>query len=199
MTMTDTILFVKETQTCHYVLHIATARLCGEPGFRSRRDTREEAYVRCREVVTPEQHARTDSTLPEADHPFKMPPRAEKPVIAPAPPPAEEQEKAKEKGDKAKQNDAIRRAIEKLIQSGDLKPGEVTIVEEGDEEVVIEFLDYGEDAGVDGEQLSVHELLLNAGLGVRMEPSSEASDEGDGEGQDEDRQGDHEAFVHDEL
>ena len=44
MTMTDTILFVKETQTCHYVLHIATPRLCGEPGFRSIEGIREYLY-----------------------------------------------------------------------------------------------------------------------------------------------------------
>ena len=87
MTMTDTILFVKETQTCHYVLHIATPRLCGEPGFRSRRDAHEEAYIRCREVVaSPEQLAQADRSLPEMSHPFKMPPRVQKPVIAPPPP-----------------------------------------------------------------------------------------------------------------
>ena len=52
MTMTDTILFVKETQTCHYVLHIATPRLCGEPGFKSRIDAEEEHTIRCREIVS---------------------------------------------------------------------------------------------------------------------------------------------------
>ena len=96
MTMTDTILFVKETQTCHYVLHIATPRLCGEPGFRSRRDTREEAFVRCREVVaSPEQLEGMDRTLPEAPHPFKRPNRAQqqqKPAAVIAPPPVAQQQ-----------------------------------------------------------------------------------------------------------
>ncbi|TFY76745.1 hypothetical protein EWM64_g7273 [Hericium alpestre] len=51
MTMTDTILLVKESKTCHYILVINTPRLCGEPGFKSRLDQREEALIRCREVA----------------------------------------------------------------------------------------------------------------------------------------------------
>ncbi|GJE90848.1 glucosidase II beta subunit-like protein-domain-containing protein [Phanerochaete sordida] len=194
MTMTDTILFVKETQTCKYVLHIATPRLCGEPGFRSRRDAREEAYIRCREVVSPEQLARMDRTLPEADQPIKMPPRADKPVLAPAPPAANEQDKASEKDGKASKNEAIRRALEKLVSGGDLKAGEVTIIDDGDDEVIIEFLDLGDD-DYEG-QASLHELLRSAGLDIRTDPHPDDSDE------DERREGhheEHEAYVRDEL
>ena len=93
MTMTDTIMFVKETQTCHYVLHIATPRLCGEPGFRSHRDAHEEAYIRCREVVSPEEYERVDRSLPAAAQPMKRI-RPQKKVIAP--PPAPESAKNKE-------------------------------------------------------------------------------------------------------
>lgn len=200
MTMPDTILFVKETQTCRYVLHIATPRLCGEPGFRSRRDAREEAYIRCREVVSPEQRARMDRTLPEADEPIKMPPRAAKPVLAPAPPPPSDEQaqaQAREKDEKAKQNDAIRRALEKLVQGGDLKAGEVTIIDDGDEEVIIEFLDFGEDGEDDGQQPSLHELLRRAGLEIRTDLPADASDEDDPrEGR---RDEEHGAYVRDEL
>ena len=51
MTVTDTILFIKETTTCHYVLVIQTPRLCGDPAFRSRRDSQEQSTIRCREVI----------------------------------------------------------------------------------------------------------------------------------------------------
>ncbi|KAJ3822923.1 hypothetical protein F5880DRAFT_1570760 [Lentinula raphanica] len=71
MTMSDTILFVKETKTCSYVLVINTPRLCGEPGFRSRRDAVEQAQIRCREIV----HTQTESfhEVPETDYPQKIP------------------------------------------------------------------------------------------------------------------------------
>lgn len=75
MTMTDSILFVKETKTCHYVLVINTPRLCGEPGFKSRLDQREEAFIRCREVVDADGLAAANPDIPEADHPIKMPRR----------------------------------------------------------------------------------------------------------------------------
>ena len=52
MTMTDdTILFVKETKTCSYVLAIHTPRLCAEPGFKSRLDSNSEGEIHCREII----------------------------------------------------------------------------------------------------------------------------------------------------
>ena len=148
--MTDTILFVKETQTCKYVLYIATPRLCGEPGFRSRLDAREEAYIRCREVVSPEEYALADRSLSEAEQPFAMPRRtSNKPVIAP-PPPAEERGSKDASG--GGHRDLLRAALERMIQQGKLKTGEVLVetVGEGDdaEEVTIEFVDlYGDSDG----------------------------------------------------
>ena len=71
MTMTDNIMFVKETKTCNYILVVNTPRLCGEPGFKSPIDQREEALIRCRQVVDATTLANTDSTLPESDHPFR--------------------------------------------------------------------------------------------------------------------------------
>ncbi|KAF9005568.1 hypothetical protein BDQ17DRAFT_1353386 [Cyathus striatus] len=77
MTMTDNILFVKEAKTCSYVLVINTPRLCGEPGFKSRRDSGEEALIRCREIV--DSPTQAESGLPITDYPLKFPPR--KPVL----------------------------------------------------------------------------------------------------------------------
>ena len=82
MTMTDSIMFVKETKTCHYILVVNTPRLCGEPGFRSRIDHRDAALIRCRQVVDAATLANADSSLPEADHPFRQrPPVANHPPL----------------------------------------------------------------------------------------------------------------------
>jgi len=70
--MTDSVMFVKETKTCHYILVINTPRLCGEPGFKSRIDQRDEALIRCRQVVDAATLANADTSLPEADHPFRQ-------------------------------------------------------------------------------------------------------------------------------
>ena len=131
MTMTDTILFVKETQTCRYVLYIATPRLCGEPGFRSRLDAREEAYIRCREVVSPDEYAHADRSLPETEQPFSMPRRTSiKPVIAAAP-----ADGTKGQESLSGNKDALRAALERMLKQGKLKTGEVLVetVGEGDE------------------------------------------------------------------
>jgi len=84
MTMTDTIVFVKETKTCHYVMVIHTPRLCGEPGFKTRLEQREEAFIRCREVVdSPDALAAVKGTLPESSYPMKRKERSG--VISPPP------------------------------------------------------------------------------------------------------------------
>lgn len=73
MTTSDTILFVKETKTCSYVLVINTPRLCGEPGFRSRRDVGEQATIRCREVVNSLQFHSAVPAVPDTDYPKNIP------------------------------------------------------------------------------------------------------------------------------
>jgi len=67
MTVTDTILFIKETTTCHYVLVIQTPRLCGNPAFRSRRDSQEQSTVRCREIVQSAEELKGDDLPPEIE------------------------------------------------------------------------------------------------------------------------------------
>ena len=67
MTVTDTILFIKETTTCHYVLVIQTPRLCGDPAFRSRRDSQEQSTIRCREVIQSAEELKGNNLQPEVE------------------------------------------------------------------------------------------------------------------------------------
>lgn len=67
MTVTDTILFIKETSTCHYVLVIQTPRLCGDPAFRSRRDSQEQSTIRCREIIQSAEELKENSLPPKVE------------------------------------------------------------------------------------------------------------------------------------
>jgi len=67
MTVTDTILFIKETTTCHYVLVIQTPRLCGDPAFRSRRDSQEQSTIRCREIIQSAEELKGNDLPPEVE------------------------------------------------------------------------------------------------------------------------------------
>jgi len=67
MTVTDTILFIKETSTCHYILVIQTPRLCGDPAFRSRRDSQEQSTIRCREVIQSAEELKGNNLQPEVE------------------------------------------------------------------------------------------------------------------------------------
>ncbi|GJJ12056.1 hypothetical protein Clacol_006297 [Clathrus columnatus] len=90
MTMTDTIIFVKETRTCEYVLVIHTPRLCGEPGFKSHLEQVPEAEIQCREVLNDNDDNSSESLDSSSSkdqdnnlkqHPFRRIPRP--PVIPP--------------------------------------------------------------------------------------------------------------------
>ncbi|KNZ74197.1 OS-9 like protein [Termitomyces sp. J132] len=124
MTMTDTILFVKEAKTCSYVLVVNTPRLCGEPGFKSHRDTSEEHQIRCREIVDPQEPSRATDAFDDVpdllDYPVKVPRR--KPVLPAAP--AKETPKVAvdgvEVGDKVS-SEVVRKALEALMGSKDGK------------------------------------------------------------------------------
>ncbi|KXN85466.1 hypothetical protein AN958_11270 [Leucoagaricus sp. SymC.cos] len=169
MTMTDSILFVKETKTCSYVLVINTPRLCGEPGFKSRRDAAEEATIHCREVV---------ETLPEkllnypvTDYPVKGGPLQRKPDL-PATATVEKSSKSndggssgQEPGENDKQdrivNDLLLQAIEALMRRSrtnkSSKLGEPT-------EIIIELGEDTEDGGEVSDKLM--EALRSAGYDV---------------------------------
>ncbi|KAJ8457199.1 hypothetical protein ONZ51_g11672 [Trametes cubensis] len=155
--MTDTILFVKETQTCHYVIHIATPRLCGEPGFRSRIDAEEEHVIQCREVLGEDEYTAADRSLPAAPHPYRIA-RPQKKVIAPPP----DQPTAKAEGTHGTQEDGadpheelLRRAIQRLLARKGLGGADSHVVVEqlpdGEGELLIEFVDIDLGEGEDGE------------------------------------------------
>lgn len=158
MEMTEHILFVKETRTCAYVLVIHTPRLCGEPGFKSRRDAEEQARIRCREIVDrkPEDQAQ----LPSAEHPMNVTVRK---TVLPTP-------KLKEQaadGSESKQDGFIDDILRKTLQALVNKRVDRNGVEE---DVVIEFVDADVDSNgmqLDNEQIV--EALRAAGYDVRTE------------------------------
>lgn len=92
MTVTDSILLVREAKTCSYVLVIHTPRLCGQPGFKSRLETGDQAHIRCREIVNSiDATTQTEGSLTESDHPLNKV-TARKPLLtvpAQRPPPAD--------------------------------------------------------------------------------------------------------------
>ncbi|KAG6814314.1 hypothetical protein H0H92_013439 [Tricholoma furcatifolium] len=114
MTMTDTILFVKEAKTCSYVLVINTPRLCGEPGFKSYRDTSDENPIRCREIVDPLESGNPadipDDVPDMLDYPIKLSRR--KQYLPPAP--AKVASEAAADSSETAYNELLLKAIESL-------------------------------------------------------------------------------------
>jgi len=179
--MTDSIMFVKETKTCHYILVINTPRLCGEPGFKARIDQRDAALIRCRQVVDAATLANADSSLPEADHPFsqRRPPVANHPPLdaAEAPSSADVETDGGDGSQSASEpdakdydhNDLLRRALDAILQKtgnaqgNDADAGAGTIprvvVEDiGDGEMMIEFIseiETNDEGGGDAQQRRV--------------------------------------------
>jgi protein OS-9 len=177
MTMTDSIMFVKETKTCHYILVVNTPRLCGEPGFKSRIDQRDAALIRCRQVVDAATLANADSSLPEADHPFsqRRPPVANHPPLDAAE--ALSSAGVETGGGDASHtatepdakhaydhNDMLRRALEAILQKTGNPQGNdadadttprVVVEDIGDGEMVIEFIseiEMNDEGGGDAQQ-----------------------------------------------
>ena len=129
MTMTDTILFVKETKTCHYVMVIHTPRLCSEPGFKTRLEQRREAVIQCREIVDDDQIPTVEGTQAQSEEksglvqaesrPFARPQRV--PVIAPPKLELQNQQAAdKQAGQSTSTSDVLRKALEALLASNSL-------------------------------------------------------------------------------
>ena len=203
MTMTDdTILFVKETKTCSYVLAIHTPRLCAEPGFRSRLDSNGEAQIHCREIIPnalPESETTsTDSSatsagdanvdqagvpLPVTDYPLKMArPRAVDPPVAKQPGQDLQKDKLYE--------DLLRKTLEVLFggENAKLVAGKsptlqnVLLHEDGR----IEFSDDSESAEQPSEAMDkLAEVFRAAGYEITPGPEVEQdanNEEGDEEG-----------------
>jgi protein OS-9 len=188
MTMTDTILFVKEAKTCSYILVIHTPRLCSEPGFKSRMESRDEALIRCREIVDSASNQHSDhNELPEADHPDKLPRRKQNSIIS------SPESKGGGSEDKAgKYDELIRKALEALVGDNsrvinqDGEHGKVIIEQLNDNgELLIEFVDevaaFGE--GVGGiDHSAIAEALRAVGFDIKAEKSKEP-EKGDGDEQ----------------
>ncbi|KAG6818188.1 hypothetical protein H0H87_000093 [Tephrocybe sp. NHM501043] len=183
MTMTDTVLFVKEAKTCSYVLVINTPRLCGEPGFKSHRDTSEEHQIRCREIVDQlPQSSATDASadVPDLDYPIKLSRR--KPDLPAAP--TKETPKVKidgvEVGDKAYQ-EILRQTLAALTNAKDGKVAlqEVTADEDGVIFELIEEIDMSEDQVAAMEQLE--ETLRAAGYDIKGKATAVKKGEKTGE------------------
>lgn len=159
MVMTDHILFVKETKTCSYVLVVQTPRLCGEPGFKSLRDTGEEAEIQCREIVDTKTERAIN--LPTADHPLKIPPR--KTVL---PPPPLKNDPSEPLTMKEKMfNEILRKTLEALMGP---ENGAESTSGGKDGEVIIELAENSmEDMPVESEKLI--DALRAAGYDVQTE------------------------------
>ncbi|THH02129.1 hypothetical protein EW145_g6793 [Phellinidium pouzarii] len=174
ITMTDTILFVKETSTCNYIMVINTPRLCGEPGFRTRLEQRDEAFIRCREVLgSKEDVAAVDKTLPISSHPFKRPARHSIPDI-PSPASSSISDDEARAGIDQKKSERLRAAIQVFLSGGAKKAedgSDAVIItgEDGDMMFDIEFID-AEDAD---EALDKIEDIL-AGASGKLERLEEA-------------------------
>ncbi|KAJ7470676.1 hypothetical protein FB451DRAFT_1176626 [Mycena latifolia] len=154
MATTDTIVFVKEAKTCSYVLVVHTPRLCGEPGFMSSKDAREQASISCREIVAGEPSDQSDAAfLPDADYPLKN--QRSKPVL-PAPAPAKQ---LKEGMTALKYNDALLNTLKELHWPS----GEVELLDDGDGNLVIQFM---EDLPLDGDDANQDALDDAAEQGV---------------------------------
>ena len=134
MTMTDTILFVKETRTCEYVLVIHTPRLCGEPGFKSRLEQMPEATIRCREVV--DNVETVDPSLPEAPYPYKR--KSRQPVPSPQRPTEESKDTAATAKDTIDRTHdtarLLRKALESLLRQGGIEDVAMFEVQQGEQE-----------------------------------------------------------------
>ncbi|KAH7914997.1 hypothetical protein BJ138DRAFT_1098249 [Hygrophoropsis aurantiaca] len=190
MTMTDSILLVREAKTCSYVLVVQTPRLCGEPGFKSRLESRDESLIRCRQIVdvsydsTPSESTQLeqpqhDEHIPiseESDHPSHLAQR--EPRFA-APTATVAQNIPGEQKDKPL-DDYIKQAMAALFkgQDGQASTGDNPriVVQKGPdgeyfieilEEIPLDGLDEG-DVGAD-DYAHIAEVLRKAGYDVKGE------------------------------
>ncbi|KAJ3866453.1 hypothetical protein EV359DRAFT_36645 [Lentinula novae-zelandiae] len=182
MTMSDTILLVKETRTCAYVLVINTPRLCGEPGFRSQRDIVEQAQIRCREIVHTQSEEFHD--VPETDYPQKIP------RIKKALPPKSAEKLEKSSGGVPTEN-ILLKTLEAFF--GENSNGQVVVQQVTDDgEMVIEFLDDLSDDGDDGEDVAdkITNVLRAAGYNIKGEEKNKQTSPGNSDKKRQDRSSD---------
>ncbi len=192
------ILFVRETKTCAYVMVIHTPRLCGEPGFRTQLEQREETYIRCREVVDDlERLEHIDTSLPETPYPYQQ--RVRRPALGVSPPPAREPS-ADDEADgeaKAKQPQSLdamlRQALERVIKDtlsgandadagddGDGGGERFVQFGDGEDRFLVQFLDIDLDFGdlVEAGGAQLEEALRKAGFDIqKLDTEDEKAEE----------------------
>ena len=216
MTMADSILLVREAKTCSYVLVVQTPRLCGEPGFRSRLETRNESLVRCRQIIDPtsDQVSPSESTqleqrqtgeqanLNESDHPLHLLNRKPRFIIpTPAPLQSSVESSSGDEGD-GKWDDFWKRAVEALMKSPEIQglggTNPQVFLDRGENgEIVIEILeeipmDGSGDGTVQGdvsaeEYARLTDVLRNAVFDMKRGGVTEREGDQDWEEEDESR------------
>jgi len=176
--MMDTVLFVKETRTCEYVLVIHTPRLCGEPGFKSRLEQMPEAAIRCRQIVDDPNVPNSEQGILESNSPHKEKSSRLPPVPPPAQDPSQEGIVAKVRNTLDKTSDRVKmlqRAIEKMLGGG--MGGDLAVfdLQAGDEGELYITLDEEGLADILGEDTAVEEETPRRGTGKTLEEALRAA------------------------
>jgi len=197
---------------------INTPRLCGEPGFRSHRDTNAGAAIQCREIVTGPVHK--NPSLPgAAPYPTRAPSsasRARTKPLPPAPesvPPANSNSKSSAADKKslllnpdAEKAQFVKLALEALLggkPKNGLEGKKIQVEGLADEMFELDFIDLAgaqDEGGAGGEMNAdrVREALRQAGYNVIAQKIEEAEVKGQSpDAQEEDV--DDELPSHDEL
>ncbi|KAG9318803.1 hypothetical protein JVU11DRAFT_904 [Chiua virens] len=215
MTMTDSILLVREAKTCSYVLVVQTPSLCGQPGFRSRLEAAQESLVRCRQIIDPafdqvppsestqlEQRQTNDQpNLIESDHPLHLLHRRSRFVM---PTPAASQtslgSNTGDKSDDGQWDDFWKRAVEALMKSPELQElsgnhPQVFLDRGENGEIIIEILEeIPMDSNGDGaaesdvtveEYERLTDMLRNAGFDVKNDGETKRENDEGGGDRDE--------------
>jgi len=190
MTTTDTIVLVREAKTCSYVLVVHTPRLCGEPGFKSRLESRDETYIRCREIVESiEPSTNSENPLTGTDRPLnKISQRQPLLTVPSRPPPNSPAGDASSGSGKQDSNDRLRKILEAVLankDNGEFIVEQINIGGDGEEDVVFQFeLDDlavdghpDEHAGDAGTHQSLWEALRAAGIEVKGEKMDDKDEE----------------------
>ncbi|KAF7984031.1 hypothetical protein HWV62_17545 [Athelia sp. TMB] len=183
MTSTDTIMLVREAKTCSYVLVIHTPRLCGEPGFKSRLESPDEAFIRCREVVNSVDSSPNPDGVREADFPINSGPLRKPLLTVPAAPAADRKAVKPEANEKAKAyHDRLRKTLNALMGASHEDQFPRVIVEKvdlgnGNDDMIFE-IDLGEDYGGE-DSLDILEALRAAGIDVLDRDNEQEKEEKD--------------------
>lgn len=158
MTVTDTILFIKETTTCHYVLVIQTPRLCGDPAFRSRRDSQEQSTIRCREIIQSPEELKGDNLASEVEaqvplHVLASEKEFRDQMSQPLP-----KEKGKKNGKAPAIDDALLAKIVNQLRSkgiGNFNREKMVLVEDPDSDDAVFLVEFENDGTQGQEQLEI--------------------------------------------